>query len=167
MKKTVIKPFFPPMTSAIEKWLTQMALNGFTLVSNNGWKFVFIESSPKSRKYCIYSGFDASKGIWSDYYLAKKLCCNTKTKLSNDTYGIFEIDTKKENQILYHFKNLRKKHYIKHYCSLFLLTLFFSVILFILSYLNNSYIVVLVFCLAFTFYYLVSLFVVLICDKTK
>lgn len=91
-KKTVIKPFIPSMSNIIEKWLTQMSLNGFALIYNNWWKFVFVETSPKHREYCLYSGFDASKGIWADYYLAKKLCGKTKGKLLKNTYGIFEID---------------------------------------------------------------------------
>lgn len=80
------------MSNIIEKWLTQMSLNGFALIYNNWWKFVFVETSPKHREYCLYSGFDASKGIWADYYLAKKLCGKTKGKLLKNTYGIFEID---------------------------------------------------------------------------
>ena len=154
------------MSTTIEKWLTQMSLNGFELIYNNGWRFIFIETSSKHREYCMYSGFDASKGIWADYYLTKKLCGNTKSKLSKNAYGIFEIDTKKDKQILYQFKKIRKKHYIKHYFSLFMLTLFFSFILLVLSCFNRYYIILLIFCLALVIYYLVSLIVTIKCTKT-
>lgn len=147
------------MSNIIEKWLTQMSLNGFALIYNNWWKFVFVETSPKHREYCLYSGFDASKGIWADYYLAKKLCGKTKGKLLKNTYGIFEIDTKKDKQMLYQFKKIRKKHYVKHYFGLFMLTLFFSFILLVLSYLNKYCIILYILCLVLVIYYLVSLIV--------
>lgn len=165
MKKiTIIKPFIPSMSNAIEIWLTKMALNGFALVSISGWKFTFIESSPRYREYCIYSGFGASKGIWADYYLVKQLCSNTKTKLSNDSYRIFEIDENKDKQTIHQFKKLRKRYYFKHYFSMLILTLFFSSILFGLTLVNNYCLILFLCYIVFVLYHLVSL--VLVC-KTR
>lgn len=136
-----------------------MSLKGFELIYNNGWRFVFMETPPKHREYCMYSGFDASKGIWADYYLTKKLCGNTKSKLLKNTYGIFEIDTKKDKQMLYQFKKIRKKHYVKHYFSLFMLTLIFSFIMLVLSCLNRYCIILFILFLVLVIYYLVSLII--------
>ena len=160
-QKIFIKPYLPSMYSFVEKWLSRMALNGYSLVDMKGWKFVFINSKPQYREYCIYWGIGASKVLWTDFYVVKKLCASNRTKLSKELFGIFEVDTQKEQQVK-QFKKLRKKQYFKHYCSMFLMFLVFAVILLMFSsqYGFLETIFVLAFPTVFILYSLVSLIVV-------
>ena len=132
--KSVFRPFYPAMINRIEAWLAVMASEGWTLIEQTGWKFVFIQSTPKETEYFMNTFFDSSKGIWFDYFMAKRQYELKRSKLKSNkliksTYDIFEIDLSKKDKNFAIYKHIRNKYYKKHYLGLLIL----SVILVILN----------------------------------
>ena len=95
-----------------------MARSGLKLKSVNGWKFTFISSEPKERKYFYYSSFGKDKGITYDYLRAKELYALRKSELNKSAFAVFEVDLLKVDEKYDRYVRLRNRYYVNHYRKL-------------------------------------------------
>lgn len=104
-----------------EKWLKDMAKSGWKLTQKNGSSFYFRKCNPYDTDYFIYEAFNANKGIYFDYYMAKKLYAKANAEINIRSFEIFEADINKIDDKYYEYKALRNTYYKEHYASMSLL----------------------------------------------
>lgn len=112
------RPCFRFGVIGLERWLSKNALSGLRLQSVNGWKFTFISSAPKERRYFCYSNFGNEKGITYDYLRAKELYSLRSSDLNKSELGIFEVDLQKIDEKFNWYVKLRNRYYLNHYRKL-------------------------------------------------
>lgn len=137
--KTVFKPFYPAMINRIEAWLSDMASEGWTLLEQKGWKFIFIQTAPKETEYFMYTNFNAHKGIVTDYLMARELYELKRSKLTKSTYFIFEVDLRKKDKNFAICKYIRNKYYKKHYLGLLILSVILVILNLIAAFIEKEF----------------------------
>ncbi len=156
--KTVVIPYTHATINRLESKLSEICKEGWALVSVKFWSFTFTKAKPDSRKYFVYSNPDRNKGVDFDYYTAKNIYRNKKSKLKNQP-SIFEVDKSKLDSVFNDYLNLRNKYYTKFYLSM--VTLF--LILIVLSCISIWQLSI---PLAIPMiYYIVSLFIIVFDSK--
>ena len=103
-----------------------MAKSGWLLVGLNGWLFEFEGVKSCDKKFFIYSGFDASRGISFDYYLAKEKYSKKSSRLNKKSSWVFEVDSLKIDEQFFQYLNLRNSYYMNFYIKLLLFNLILS-----------------------------------------
>lgn len=119
MKKTKLIYILclPGFVNRIEKKLSDFSLDGWKLILKLGCRFTFIESTPKKRRYVLYTKFDCSKGIDYHFFSTKNKYKINKSKLNN-CCDIFEVDLSKIDSEFDRFIKARTHYFIKRYIYL-------------------------------------------------
>ena len=114
--------FFTPATVIrVEKWLSMMSEKGWRLTSQKGFKFTFISCAPVHREYFIYTGFDSSRGISFDYFMAREKYAIRGNSIKSNS--IFEVNTHLKDEVFEQYVALRNSYYRRHYIGLLLICL--------------------------------------------
>jgi len=123
--KSIIHPYIPAQVSCVEAWLKNQAENGWTLISVNGWKFVFVRCQPHNSEYFMYSGFGNSIGWAYGYHRAKQTYAKRKELLNKTPSIIFKADTSRIDEHFFKYRRSRNQFYRKHYVCLALFSALF------------------------------------------
>jgi hypothetical protein len=157
--KVIILPYIPAMVNEVELWLENQARHGWRLINKKHWVFRFTSCKPYASKYFIYYGFDASKGISFDFYMAKKKFGKAKALLNKGNSSVFEVDINKVDQSYYEYKKLRNHFYTTHYLKLLFASVIFLVVAIILAALDFLMLFLVVIWIAPLLYAIVSLLI--------
>lgn len=166
-RKTIIHPYTAAMVSRVEVWLCDMALKGWMLEKKNGWKFTFVQSSPRKREYFMYSPVDLSKGFSFDYYMAEKRYKSNKRKQIIGSHSIFEVDSDKIDEQYSQYKSARTNYYKKHYLKLFFATFLCIAVLSVLSIVTEINLLAVIVILLFPLIYFAVSYILVKCPPYK
>lgn len=126
-EKSSLHPYVSATIPMVEKWLEVQAENGWKLKTVNGWRFTFCKGEKKTRRYFMYSGFDADTGFSSSYYRAREnYAFNGSALKRNNT--IFEVDMRREDETLQTYFRQRNRYYRRKYGELLVLFAVLAVI---------------------------------------
>lgn len=138
-RKVFFHPYIPATVNQVERWLTEVAYDGWKLIDKKGWMFYFIKSKKKERQFFMYSGFDLTPGIAYDYLRAKDIYAKSKSKskIYQRTFDIFEVDTERIDDGFYQYRRLRNQYYRKHYCKFAVFCTVFIAAAIVFSFFNS------------------------------
>ena len=158
-KRVVFRPNFHFLVNINENWLHQMAEKGWLLVGLKGWLFEFECIKPANKKFFIYSGFDASKGISFDYHSAKVKYAKSSSILNKKDLCVFEVDLKKEDEEFLYYLRSRNRYYMRFYVKQFIFSLFLTLIsVFAFSY-EKTFFVLVAITLMLSIYSIMAVFI--------
>ena len=124
--RKVFRFYTPATVNRVERWLTEMSQNGWSLVDVNGWYFVFLPIEPREKYFFMYIQPDASKGFSRDYHEVERKYRKKKSVLKS--LLVVEIDPQKIDADYCRFKVSRNKSYLHRYLRMTILSLVFLVV---------------------------------------
>ena len=126
--KKVFRPYVMASVNNVERWLSAMSENGWTLYGVHRWVFTFRKSAPKHKEFFVYWTPDKSATAFTNFFRIERRYKKSGRDISTSGICFFEVDPSKIDAMSMRNKNMRNKYFLNYNVQLLIAALFVDVI---------------------------------------
>ena len=151
------------MVNQVERWLSAMAEQGWTLCELRRWQFIFRKSAPAHKDFFLFWSVDGRRYdyAFNDYFHAEQRYRKSGSKIVSKSISAFEAAPEKMDAAYARVKDERNAFFQHFHVQMLIVTLFLAAVEFLLYFVFEAVDIAMFAFLASVFlaaalYYLVS-----------